>query len=143
MGDLTKNLSRWEFACHCGCGTDNVSPDLVEALQIYRDLAGRPVTIISGCRCLRHNAAVGGEDHSFHIATEEVEGRAGDARVAGLGLREMYELALKVPAFKNGGIGIYPDPDKRFIHLDVRGKKARWGKVRGETVSLEEALRHA
>lgn len=142
MGDLSKNISRSEITCHCGCGTDNLSPAQVAALQQYRNLAGRAVIFVSGCRCPKHNRQVGGELHSFHLATEIVDGRAADVQVPGLNLREMYQLALQVPAFKNGGIGIYPDKTNRFMHLDVRGVAARWGKVGGKYVSIEEALRH-
>ncbi len=140
MGDLSKNISRKEITCHCGCGTDNISPVFVAAAQQFRNLAGRPVIFVSGCRCPEHNRKVGGEKNSFHLATETLEGRAGDVRAPGLNLREMYQLALQVPAFKNGGIGIYPE--QNFIHLDVRGQMARWGKIGGEYVSIEEALSH-
>jgi len=54
MGDLSKNFSRSEFACHCGCGFDSPEPLLVESLQTIRDHFG-PVRIRSGCRCLKYN----------------------------------------------------------------------------------------
>jgi uncharacterized protein YcbK (DUF882 family) len=137
MGDLSRKFSRKEFACHCGCGTDNVSPELVAALQELRDRAGRPVMVVSGCRCPEHNREVGGEPQSFHLATEVLEGRAGDVRIPGLGLWRIYELAREIPAFARGGIGVYPE--NGFVHLDVRGGKARWAKVGGKYVSIEEA----
>lgn len=56
MGDLSKNFSRSEFACRCGCGFDTPSPAIVRTVQTIRDEAGRAVTINSGCRCPRHNA---------------------------------------------------------------------------------------
>ena len=33
MGDISKNLSRWEFACGCGCGFDTADYALVNVLQ--------------------------------------------------------------------------------------------------------------
>jgi hypothetical protein len=50
----------------------------------------------------------------------------------------MYRLAQEVPGFYGGGIGLYPDDG--FIHVDVRGHEARWAKVRGQYVGIEEAL---
>ena len=73
MGDLTRNFSRWEFACdHCGrlVGPD---PGLVLALQRLRDEVGRPLRIVSGYRCRFYNRAVGGKWFSQHL-----HGRAAD-----------------------------------------------------------------
>jgi hypothetical protein len=36
MGDLSAHFSRSEFACKCGCGFDDVKPDLIEALEALR-----------------------------------------------------------------------------------------------------------
>ena len=138
MGDLSKNFSRREFACHCGCGRDNVSPELVAALQQLRDLAEVPVAVVSGCRCPAHNRAVVGANNSQHLATKNQEGQAADVRIEGLGLTEMYRLALEVPGFYGGGIGLYPGDG--FMHVDVRGHEARWARVRGIYVEIEEAL---
>ena len=40
------------------------------------------------------------------------------------------------------GLGIYPDWRRPGFHLDVRGSKARWGKINGKPgyVSFEEAF---
>ena len=143
MGDLTKNLSRHEFACHC-CGIDNISLRQVEAVQKLRDLADGPVKIISGCRCPLHNLATGGEAHSEHITTKITQGSASDVVFSPrMSLAKMYTLALLVKEFKNGGIGLYPQADPPFMHVDSRGHPARWGKVDGEYCSLETALRKA
>jgi hypothetical protein len=61
MGDITKNLSRKEFACECGCGFDTVDYDLVNALQKCVDhfdeqnKHGVIIVVTSGNRCSRHN----------------------------------------------------------------------------------------
>ncbi|MBI4642492.1 MAG: DUF882 domain-containing protein, partial [Deltaproteobacteria bacterium] len=72
---------------------------------------------------------------------EMVEGRAADVCISGMSLKTVAKLAEGVPAFRNGGIGVYSE--NGFVHLDVRGHRARWGKVGREYVSIEEALRHA
>jgi hypothetical protein len=50
---------------------------------------------------------------------------------------EKLFLAAKVE-FVDGGLGVYPDSN--FIHVDVRGTKARWGRIKGEYVGWEQAL---
>ena len=55
MGDLSKNFSRSEFECSCGCGFDDVSVELVELLQEIRDEIEEPIAITSACRCKEHN----------------------------------------------------------------------------------------
>ena len=78
MGDISKDFDRREFACQCGCGQNDVSPRLVKTVQAIRDAVGQPVKISSGCRCTRHNAAVGGVGGSAHTT-----GEAADIIVAG------------------------------------------------------------
>lgn len=61
MGDLTKNFSRSEFACNCGCGLDDIEMELVEMLQAARDWLNRPMVVNSGVRCVKYNKAAGGK----------------------------------------------------------------------------------
>ena len=133
MGDLSKNFSRSEFACRC-CGKAEVNPRLVDALQELRDLAAVPVRITSGYRCPEHNESVGGAKRSQHLL-----GNAADIVIKGLSVADMYELAAQVPAFRNGGIGVYPE--QGFVHVDVREGRARWGSLKGKYVTLAKALK--
>lgn len=132
MGDLSSNFSRSEFECKC-CGEARVDADLVAALQELRDLAKAPVFVVSGYRCPKHNAAVGGAKASQHM-----QGKAADIVIKGLSPYQVYRLAEKVEAFKNGGLGMYPQHG--FVHVDVRGHKARWAKLHGRQVSIAEAM---
>lgn len=134
MGDLSKNFSRHEFACRC-CDRAEINQRLVDALQELRDLAGLPVRVTSGYRCSEHNRAIGGATRSQHLL-----GTAADISVRGMTPTEMYRLAEDVEAFRNGGIGVYPD--KGFIHVDVRDGRARWGQLDGKYVALAEALKN-
>jgi len=134
MGDLSKNFSRHEFACRC-CDRAEINQRLVDALQELRDLAGLPVRVTSGYRCPEHNRAIGGATRSQHLL-----GTAADISVRGMTSAEMYRLAEDVEAFRNGGIGVYPD--KGFIHVDVRDGRARWGQLDGKYVALAEALKN-
>lgn len=121
MGDMSPNFSRAEFACKCGCGLDNISPDQVKALQELRDNLGVAIHILSGCRCLAHNAAVGGVPNSQHLPDENGVCHASDITCRYIPPTQLKGEALKVSAFDNGGIGLYPG----FVHVDV-GPKRRW-----------------
>jgi uncharacterized protein YcbK (DUF882 family) len=91
-------------------------------------LADAPVLAHAGYRCSRHNREVGGVPHSEHL-----EGLAADGSVPGLSLQRMYELALEVPQFAAGGIGVY---DGNFLHVDVRDRQAPWARVNGQYVGI-------
>ena len=117
MGDLSKNFSKREFVCRCGCGRFNLSPVLLDALQRFRDYLGVPLHVNSGCRCEKHNAAEGGDKNSMHLY-----GKAADIWADDISAQDLARLAEVIPEFSNGGIGRYAT----FIHVDVRGRKARW-----------------
>lgn len=107
---LSKSFKRREFACKDGCGYDDISQELVEALQALRDYFDQPVTITSGCRCKEHNERVGGAKASKHM-----EGLAADFKVRGVSPNRVYEyLTTTYP--NKWGIGNYPS----WNHLDVR-----------------------
>jgi uncharacterized protein YcbK (DUF882 family) len=133
MGDLSRNFSKSEFACRC-CGKAEIDQRLVDALQELRDLAGAPVRVTSGYRCPDHNRAVGGAKQSRHLL-----GHAADIVIKDLSVAGMYELAERVDAFREGGIGVYPE--RGFIHVDIREGRARWGHLGGKYVSFEEAMK--
>ncbi len=119
MGDLSKNFSTWEFKCR-HCGKVAVAPALSEALQELRNLADVPVRIISGYRCPEHNSNCGGAKRSYHM-----RGMAADVVIDGKTVYQTLDLVRQVPAFDEGGIGLYERHG--FVHCDVRGKPARWG----------------
>lgn len=115
--ELAPNFHGYEMACHC-CGEIKADKRLMMALQDLRDLIRRPIRIISGYRCKRHNDAIGGALHSQHLL-----GKAADIQVEGMSVKTLYAFAKKVGAFARGGIGTYPT----FLHVDVRNGPARWG----------------
>ena len=108
-----------EFACR-HCGEIVIHPALKLALQSLRDELRRPITITSGYRCRYYNRLVGGTPASYHM-----EGKAADIVVKGMSATELYHAAMKIPAFRDGGIGVYRS--QNFIHLDVRAKRYHWG----------------
>ena len=132
MGDLSAHFSREELSCLC-CGRLEIDSRLLHGLETLRLLAGVPVRVHAGYRCPQHNQEVGGVPHSEHL-----EGLAADVSVAGLSLQRMYELALEVPQFASGGIGVY---EGNFLHVDVRDRQARWARVSGKYVGIAELVR--
>lgn len=118
----SQHFSRKELDCRCGCKT----PASIQAalavlaghLELLRAaLGGHPYRIHSGYRCAKHNAAVGGAPHSLHMRGMAADGSSDDHPP-----KVVSGYALKVPAFQNGGIGLYPT----FTHTDYRGYAARW-----------------
>jgi uncharacterized protein YcbK (DUF882 family) len=132
MGDLSTHFSRQELACRC-CGQLKLDSRLLDGLEALRARAGVPVIVHAGYRCERHNAEVGGVPHSEHT-----RGLAADVHLPGLTLQRMYELALEVRHFAEGGIGVY---DGGFLHVDVRDHRARWARVSGKYVGIGELVR--
>jgi uncharacterized protein YcbK (DUF882 family) len=132
MGDLSAHFSKAELACRC-CGELSIEQGLIDALEQLRSLAGTEVLIHDGYRCPPHNQEVGGVTDSEHT-----RGLAADVGIPGLSLQQMYELALQIPTFAKGGIGVY---DGGFLHLDVRPYAARWARVRGQYVGIQHLVK--
>ena len=123
MGDLTKNLSRHEFACKCGCGLDTIDFMLVKILQQTADHFDAYIIITSGDRCPPHNKNEDGEEGSQHIYC-----RAADfklfyyANKAQVSPKLVYEYLDNLFRIKFG-LGYYHNR----THLDTRGgAKKRW-----------------
>lgn len=103
-------FKRSEFACKCGCGFDTVDAELLAILVNLRRHYGQPITIHSGCRCQKHNKAVGGVINSQHLI-----GRAADVTVKNVDLKTVYEYLCTTYKGKYG-FKLY----KTFVHLDSR-----------------------
>ena len=54
---LSKNFTRKDFKCPCGCSRQMVDSELVEKLQAIRDKLGKAIKVTSGYRCITHNAS--------------------------------------------------------------------------------------
>jgi uncharacterized protein YcbK (DUF882 family) len=115
---MTNYFKPEEFACHCGCGEKDVNPKLVELLNRIRESFGRPVRIVSGRRCEKHNKECGGKKLSQHLL-----GNAADIQVKDIPAVEVQNYLMKHFDSDCRGLGRY----KTFTHVDVReGKIARW-----------------
>ena len=110
MGDLSENFDRAEFDCHCGCQTNLTKPRLVLILQVIREHFDRPVRVVSGTRCAKHNRKVGGAKHSQHLL-----GTAADIQIDGVNPGDVAAFAKTImPGY--GGIKAYAT----FCHVDTR-----------------------
>lgn len=103
-----KYFTREEFACKCGCGYDEINPNLVSILDEIREHFDQPCRVNSGCRCEAHNRTIGGAAKSQHLL-----GNAADVVVRGVPPALVGELAIKLGA---NGVKVY----KTFTHIDVR-----------------------
>jgi len=106
------NFTPEEFRCRCGCGTCLVDREFLNRVQQMRTVLGRPMPIVSGCRCPSWNEHEGGLPNSAHLT---IEGghlcRAGDigARTS----RSRYRI-LKLALEYFPRIGLH----RHFIHVD-------------------------
>ena len=112
MSSLTRNFTAYEFRCRCmrcihrdGRAIDR---ELVDKLQLIRDVYGKTMAINSGLRCFDHNRFVGGAKSSYHL-----KGMACDVAVTDrvgriIVVREAIQLGLSV--------GL----NNSFIHIDNR-----------------------
>ena len=107
-------FTREEFRCKCGglyCSGFPAEPSeqlvtLADGLRAHFDA---PVTVSSGLRCPKHNAAVGGVANSRHLA-----GKAMDFSVRGRSAAEVCSYAAALP-----GIRYAYAIDGSYVHMDV------------------------
>ena len=137
---ISKHIKTSEIDCNCGCGfgthEGDLSQEIINAFERIRarcsESLGIDTAIIinSGCRCgeptiehpeyTNYNAKIGS------TAKNHPRGEALDPRCP---------LGMLYPTFYNiceeeigdrGGVGKYTK--QWFVHIDCRGKRARWGK---------------
>ena len=110
-GYITEHFSKKEFDCQCGCGTGEISMDLVNKLESARVDFGRGMRINSGIRCLEHNRKIGSRDTSSHI-------KCVAADVSCTNMEDRLKLmTILLKYFTRLGI------NKKFIHVDVDSEK--------------------
>lgn len=111
---ITKNFTKQELSCRCGCGEMGYTQEFLDLLQKLRDKFGKPMVITSGARCYQHNLNVGGARFSKHLSSAGTTPCAVDvACTNGHDRAKLFFLAGAL-GFKGFGIA------KTFIHLDTR-----------------------
>ena len=140
MGNLTKNLSRHEFACRCTCGFDTVDVELVGIIQATadhfaeRDSTDIKIILTSGNRCIEHNETVMKEYDPDYVPysskSQHIKARAVDFKLFNRHTGEQIDpdrVARYLEKRYIGcfGIGRYSNR----THFDTRTNgPARWGK---------------
>lgn len=144
MGDLTKNISRYELACRCGCGYNVADFETVNILQNTADHFGivyqeKIIVDITGPnRCKEHNETVQKEYNPKYVPysskSPHINGggvdfklfrRAPNGRKKQIDPKKIDEyLDKKYP--NRLGLGLYDNRN----HLDPRTTMARWNKRR-------------
>ncbi len=121
---LTKNFSKSEFECSCGCEMPlevlHQVQKVANQLQVLRTETGKSITVNSAYRCFKHNKAVGGVSSSQHIL-----GKAADIVIKGEDPEvtfDLIDLFINEGEMLQGGLGSYSN----FTHYDIRKYKARW-----------------
>lgn len=84
--DNIKYFKKEEFTCKCGCGLNNLDLKLASILEQIREHFGKACIVTSGCRCSKHNKAVGGVQGSRHVL-----GKAADIYVQGASANTLLE----------------------------------------------------
>lgn len=102
-----KHFKARELACKC-CGSHGVTQDLVNRLDILRELWGKPIVLSSAYRCPNHP-----EERDKDTVGRHVQGIAVDIKVSGGDLINFIILAASL-GFKGFGIA------KTFLHIDLR-----------------------
>ncbi len=114
--------------------SEKVNGSLLILLDKIRELSNIPIVI--------HNAyaTTGHSSNSQHYLGNAVDFHFKTNRPYAEQIQILESILRLLQVYDFVGLGIYPDWGKKGFHLDVRGEKARWGRVNGEYISYEKAL---
>lgn len=116
-----------EFKCKCGtCEMPaNMPPQsLIDILESIREHFNKPLIINSGHRCATHNKKIGGATKSRHIIGDAV-----DFIIKDVPTKQVMKYVIEKYDSEPYGIAVMINANneyKGFVHLDVRGYRARW-----------------
>lgn len=104
-----KYFKQDEFKCKCGCGADDIEEELVQVAERVREHFGKPITVSSGLRCVKHNKKVGGVSNSRHLS-----GKAMDFNVKGVSASVVLAYVKKQPEIRYAYA-----INKDYVHMDI------------------------
>jgi len=112
-------FTKSEFACKCGryhapyCDgyPHKIQPLLVQIAERARVHFGKPIDVVSGLRCDRHNSDSGGVYNSQHKF-----GEAADVRVRGVSQKTALDWFLSQPDVRYA----YAIEDSENVHYDIQ-----------------------
>lgn len=115
--DKIKHFRKDEFTCQCGCGMNNINLKLVQILDEIRDYFGQPMTITSGCRCVKHNA----ETPKASPTSRHISGKAADIKVKNV---DKSKVLAKCREYVKNGRARYTYTNNSYmggsVHIDIQ-----------------------
>lgn len=128
---VIKHFKEHEFKCKCngkyckGLPSKGISKAFLQKLELVRAEVNRLypgkeriVIVNSGYRCPEWNRRVGGAKSSKHMSNPV---NAADIRIPGITPKQLGVICDKI--FHDGGVGL---GGATIVHVDDRGKRARW-----------------
>ncbi len=113
--------------------------DLLQKLDTFRSLWGRPVAISSHPDALGRHMGAGGSK-SYHNIDRYGAVRAVDIFPQGLNPGNAAQAVQLAEQAGFGGIGLYTDTQpSMMMHLDNRATPGRWARVAGNYLGIEQA----
>lgn len=122
-------------SCRC-CGEGGLTPRIQAAARAIESQMATTLHLNSGYRCIAHNANVGGSKNSAHKL-----GKAMDVWTPDYKMSDLYWVAVEMPIFFHGEIGLYWTDKGYFIHLAEIGYKKRFAYSYGKRMDFDEALK--
>lgn len=123
----TKHFRLSEFEGHGPCPKrywPNIQKTM-DALEVIREaLGGHPISVTKGGGY--RSPDVNRKNKGRATKSQHLYGRAADIRVKG-GIRRAFYIIAQLQAdglIPKGGLAAYPS----FVHVDIRGRRARWRK---------------
>jgi len=110
---------------------------LLLLLDAIRGRWGKPFVIHCGYETSGHASK------SQHYVGNAVDFHIKDELPFYAQVEKMEQILAELQVADKVGLGIYPDWAHPGFHLDVRGTRARWGRIGGKYVSFKEALVYA
>ena len=141
MSKVTAHFSWSEFKCKDGTEVPEEYKPRIETLcvqleQLREHFGGSPIRIISGYRTLPYNKKCGGTQPELKngkpvqgTGSQHLYGRAVDIAVMDIDPEIVAGVCMdwqESGKWIMGGVGHYPDHGHGFVHIDTRGRRARW-----------------
>ena len=112
-GFSSRYYNKRDFACQCGCGFDDILPNVVFLADSVADFIGELPKIISGCRCPEHNKNEEGSPTSSHLTGLAVDFETIDSSKRYEMLRILYLFGIKRIGVSRGSIHVDRDKGKK------------------------------
>jgi len=112
------------FRCRLTGEEHDIAPGVLEIIDSLQEkFKDRPVTLLSGYRSPKLNAALSRGNSHVSKRSLHMSGMAADISIPGVSLKALRSAALALQKHKTGGVGYYPT--NGFVHVDT-GRVRSW-----------------